>query len=221
MRPEMVEQAERLYQKAVGLNSDGEKILPPCDMIFRALDLTPPERVRCVILGQDPYPTPGVANGLAFSANPGQKIPASLKNIFRELTEDIKCKTPSGPDLTPWAERGVLLLNANLTVIAGKPESCVKWGWQAITGDILRVCMELNNNIIAFLFWGGYARKIAGTLDFNNNQNKKAFYSSHPSPLGARHGSETVPAFLGSRPFSRVNEYLISMGETPIDWRLP
>ena len=222
MRGDILKKAEILYQKAVDLNNLNlsENILPPCDMIFRALYLTPPENTRCVILGQDPYPTPGVANGLAFSANPGQKIPASLRNIFRELTEDIKCNMPSEPDLTPWAEQGVLLLNANLTVIAGKPGSCVNWGWQEITGDILRVCMELNHTI-AFLFWGGYAHKVAKTLDFENNKNNKiAFYSSHPSPLGARHGNENIPAFLGSRPFSRVNQYFISQGETPIDWKL-
>ena len=216
--PETAAKAEALLAKADDLRKRGEAVFPPAGCEFRALELTPPESVRCVILGQDPYPTPGVANGLAFSASPGTPIPASLRNIFRELTADLDLPMPSDPDLTPWAERGVLLLNTTLTVQAGAPGSHAKWGWQAVTGEILRLCAALPQPMV-FLLWGAHARNAASDLTLGPN--KRAFLSSHPSPLGARKGSETVPAFLGSRPFSRTNAFLVSMGAGEIDWALP
>ena len=187
------------------------------------LELTPPEAVRCVILGQDPYPTPGVANGLAFSASPGQKIPPSLRNIFKELAADLGCPLPSGPDLTPWAERGVLLLNTTLTVRAGEAQSHAKWGWQTVTGEILRVCAQLPQPLV-FLLWGQHALKAAETAiraeTLSSSGNKRVLRSSHPSPLGANKGSAEIPAFLGSRPFSRVNALLSAMGAEEIEWSL-
>ena len=216
-RPEILETAEKLYQKAADSRLAGENIQPPQDRIFRALDLTPPETVRCVLLGQDPYPTPGVANGLAFSANPGQKIPASLRNIFKELSADLGCPMPSGPDLTLWAEQGVLLLNTVLTVRAGQPQSHAKWGWQSVTGDILRICAELPQPIV-FLLWGRHAMKAAERIAVSDT--KRILRSSHPSPLGANHGNAEIPAFLGSRPFSKTNRFLASMGGEPVQWIL-
>ena len=218
MEPSILQKAAELAERAARLRESGERILPPQNCIFRALDLTPPERVHCVILGQDPYPTPGVANGLAFSANPGEKIPPSLRNIFKELAADLGCPVPSGPDLTPWAERGVLLLNTSLTVRAGEPQSHAKWGWQTVTGEILRVCTELPQPIV-FLLWGQHAIQTAKAVTLSDT--KRALYSSHPSPLGANKGSAEVPAFLGSRPFSRTNALLSAMGAGEIDWRLP
>lgn len=218
LSPEAIAKAEALAARADALRSSGETILPPQNCVFRALRLTPPDAVRCVILGQDPYHTPGVANGLAFSANPGQKIPPSLRNIFRELSEDLGCPMPSSPDLTPWARRGVLLLNPILTVRAGGPGSHAKWGWQTVTGEILRLCGQLPQPVV-FLLWGGHARSAASGLPLNAR--KAILVSSHPSPLGARQSRERIPAFLGSRPFSRANQMLIDMGGTAIDWTLP
>ena len=220
MNPDAVRKAEELSAKADNLRAGGEMILPPAERLFSALELTPPENVRCVILGQDPYPTPGVANGLAFSAAPENKIPASLRNIFHELSKDLHCTVPQCPDLSPWARRGVLLLNVCLTVRAGTPKSHAKWGWQTVTGDILRICAELPQPIV-FLLWGTPAREtMAQVCTGMQLTDKKTVVSTHPSPLGAYRGSETVPAFMGSRPFSRANALLESMGAQPVDWTL-
>ncbi len=216
MEPEILNLAEDLFRWAEDLRQTGEAVLPPGDCVFRALELTPPEKVRCVILGQDPYPTVGVANGLAFSANRGQKIPASLRNIYRELSEDLGCPVPKEPDLSPWARQGVLLLNAVLTVRAGAPQSHASWGWQRVTGEILRICLSLSYPT-AFLLWGGKARETAFRYGLSR-EDPRAICSSHPSPLGARKGSPGIPAFLGSRPFSRANGHLVSQGAEPIRW---
>lgn len=231
IEPSVLKRAAELAERAERLRESGENILPPQACIFRALDLTPPERVRCVILGQDPYPTPGAANGLAFSANPGEKIPPSLRNIFQELAADLGCPMPSGPDLTAWARQGVLLLNTCLTVRAGEAQSHAKWGWQAVTGDILRVCAELPQALV-FLLWGRHAIRTAekilcfpenhsGAKSGNPIGGKRVICSSHPSPLGAKKGSADIPAFFGSRPFSRTNAFLSSMGAGEIHWNLP
>lgn len=194
-------------------------IYPPRPQIFRALELTPPDNVRCVILGQDPYFNAGQANGLAFSVNPGVPLPPSLRNIFLELSNDIGCAVPKSGDLTAWAERGVLLLNTALTVEAGKPNSHANWGWDIVVSDILRVCAERPQPVV-FLLWGGNARAFAAGLQLNSRPNKAALCSSHPSPLGARKGNEVVPAFLGSRPFSGANRLLRTMDGEQIDWTL-
>lgn len=212
MTPSALRKASDLSRRAAA-----ETVLPPPRQIFRALDLTPPENVRCVILGQDPYHTPGVANGLAFSANAGCKVPPSLRNIFKELSADIGCPAPTSPDLTPWAEQGVLLLNTILTVRPGAAGSHAGWGWQSVTADLLRVCAELPQPVM-FLLWGRHAQK-AGLRP--PSETKQYLCSSHPSPLGASKASATVPAFLGSRPFSRTNAFLRASGVAEIAWRLP
>ena len=213
-----VREAARLSAYAEERRAAGETILPPQPLIFRALELTPPDKTRCVILGQDPYHTPGVANGLAFSANPGCKIPPSLRNIFKELSADIGCPAPSGPDLTPWAVEGVLLLNVTLTVRAGAAGSHAGWGWQSVTAEVLRVCARLPQPV-AFLLWGNHARDAAhkAGIPFDS----RVFCSSHPSPLGAYRATKTLPAFFGSRPFSRVNDFLRASGAGEIQWALP
>ena len=212
MNPSALRKASDLSRRA-----DTENVLPPRHQIFRALELTPPDNVRCVILGQDPYHTPGVANGLAFSANTGCKVPPSLRNIFKELCADIGCPAPTSPDLTPWAEQGVLLLNTILTVRPGDAGSHAGWGWQAVTADLLRVCAELPQPIM-FLLWGRHAQK-AGLRP--PTETKHFLCSSHPSPLGASKAGADVPAFLGSRPFSKTNAFLRASGAAEIQWRLP
>ena len=249
MSPDALRRADELAQRAAERRKAGETVLPPQEAIFRALQLTPPDTVRCVILGQDPYHTPGVANGLAFSANPGCKIPPSLRNIFKELSSDLGCPMPTSPDLTPWAAQGVLLLNATLTVRAGAAGSHADWGWQSVTGEILRVCLELPQPAM-FLLWGRHAQNAAQKAGipltaWNRNLSeypdaaesrlspgganlsgqvsgvKCALRSSHPSPLGASKGSPTLPAFLGSRPFSKTNDFLRAFGSPEISWPLP
>jgi len=213
-----VREVARLSDYAEERRAAGETILPPQPLIFHALELTPPDKTRCIILGQDPYHTPGVANGLAFSANPGCKIPPSLRNIFKELSADIGCPAPSDPDLTPWAVEGVLLLNVTLTVRAGAAGSHADWGWQGVTTEVLRVCARLPRPV-AFLLWGNHARDAAhkAGIPFDS----RVFCSSHPSPLGAYRATKTLPAFFGSRPFSRVNDFLRASGAGEIQWELP
>ena len=220
MKPDIISLAEQLAAKAQAERDRGATIYPPQHMIFRALKLTPPDTVRVVIIGQDPYHNPGEANGLAFSVSPGIKAPPSLRNIFKELRGDIGCSIPDSGDLTQWAERGVLLLNTSLTVEENKPGSHSKWGWQSVIAEVLRVCVEELPQPIVFILWGGHARTFTDGLNIQDHQKKAYICSSHPSPLGARKGSETVPAFIGSRPFSRANQLLSSMGAEPIDWTL-
>ena len=215
-----VGKANELEERAKRETANGAKICPKPENIFRALKLTQPERVRCVLLGQDPYHTPGVATGLAFSIAPDCKLVPSLRNIFKELAADTGIAMPSCGDLTPWAERGVLLLNTVLTVEEGKPTSHYSWGWETVTREILRVCAALPQPTV-FLLWGANARKTAEGVCPGKAENKTAFYASHPSPLGAHKGSEFAPAFIGSRPFTKANAFLTSFGEAPIDWALP
>ena len=243
MNPSALDTASELWERAAERRNAGELVLPPQDRISRALELTPPDAVRCVIVGQDPYHTPGVANGLAFSANVGCKIPPSLRNIFKELASDIGCPTPTSPDLTPWASQGVLLLNTALTVRAGAAGSHANWGWQSVTGEILRVCYEELPQGVMFLLWGRHAQAAAqkagialsdaervfcsspvvGPVNrtLQASPRKRALCSSHPSPLGASKGSAEIPAFLGSRPFSKTNAFLKSVGVPEIQWALP
>lgn len=210
--------ANSLAQRARREREGGELLYPPQEQIFRALTLTPPRAVRAVILGQDPYHGPGQANGLAFSVNPGVKLPPSLRNIFRELEDDLGCPPPASGDLTAWARRGVLLLNTCLTVREGRPCSCADWGWQDFVQEVYRVCARLPQPVV-FLLWGAHARAFAQGGD-GLSEHKAVLQSSHPSPLGARKASGGVPAFLGSRPFSGANRLLREMGGEEIDWSL-
>lgn len=217
LSPAAMAKAKELQQRAKVESKEGAIIYPPNDKIFNALTLTPPDTVKVVIIGQDPYHGAGQANGLAFSVNPGVALPPSLRNIFKELHDDIGCPIPTSGDLTPWAERGVLLLNTSLTVERGKPASHSGWGWQEFVLDICKACVMLPQPIV-FLLWGGHARAFTAGLPITAN--KWDICSSHPSPLGATKGSGPVPAFLGSRPFSQANRFLKVCGAEPVDWRL-
>jgi ATP-dependent DNA helicase PIF1 len=192
-----------------------KEFLPSKANIWRALGLTSRESIKVVILGQDPYPTPGNAHGLAFSVEPDVRpIPASLKNIYKELVSDVDFKAPNHGNLEEWAKRGVLLLNTVLTVEAGAPQSHTKIGWEDVTDQIIRSIAAQNKNVI-FVLWGKSAqvkKKLLGLyLDKNGH---RVFESAHPSPLSASKG------FLGSKPFSKINEWLKEMGKEPIDWQI-
>lgn len=183
-------------------------ILPPADQVFAALDACAPTDVRVVILGQDPYPTPGHAHGLAFSVAPDvTPLPRSLSNIFKEMQADLGA-APTHGDLRFWAAQGVLLLNTALTVPAGQAGGHAKLGWAHLTRDVLTA---LDSQPRAFVLWGKHAQGFGTALAPHHF----ILQSAHPSPLSARRG------FFGSRPFSRVNDWLRTQGQTPIMWTHP
>lgn len=179
--------------------------------VFNAFRSTPVDRVKVLILGQDPYPTPGVAHGLCFSVQPGVKVPASLRNIYRELQDDLGVKPVQHGCLKAWAERGVLLLNACLTVRSGESNSHSGQGWERFTDAAIRAVNELPHPVV-FVLWGAFAQKKEKLIDAVRHVVVKGV---HPSPLSARHG------FFGSKPFSQVNAALVAHGQEPIDWQLP
>ena len=187
----------------------GRGYLPAGKHVLRAFE-QPLDDVRVLIVGQDPYPTPGHAVGLSFSVAPDvSPIPRSLVNIYRELQADLGCPAPTTGDLSPWAERGVLLLNRVLTVRPGAPASHRGRGWEAVTAAAISALVERGGPLVAIL-WGRDARNLAPHL-----HGIPAIESAHPSPLSAHSG------FFGSRPFSRANELLAQQGAAPIDWSLP
>jgi uracil-DNA glycosylase len=187
----------------------GRSYLPAGDRVLRAFQ-QPFDDVRVLIVGQDPYPTPGHPVGLSFSVAPTVRpLPRSLVNIFREYSTDLGYPAPSNGDLTPWTERGVLLLNRVLTVQPGKPGSHRGNGWEAVTEQAIRSLAARQQPMVAIL-WGRDARNLAPLLD-----GVPLVESAHPSPMSADHG------FFGSRPFSRANEALAAQGAAPVDWRLP
>jgi uracil-DNA glycosylase len=186
------------------------KVFPPEDEVFTALDLTPYDRVRVLVLGQDPYHDDGQAHGLAFSVRPGVALPPSLSNIFRELESDVGCPRPKSGSLVPWARRGVLLLNAVLTVRAHEPNSHKGKGWEKFTDAVIRAVSEKDERVV-FVLWGGYAQKKRDLVDTSRHA---VIASAHPSPLSARRG------FFGSRPFSKTNALLAEAGRPEIDWCL-
>lgn len=207
------EAALNAYDMALLAVEEGRgPVYPPSDQIFAALQQTPPECVRVVILGQDPYHGPGQANGLAFSVNPGQKLPPSLRNIFKELHSDIGCEIPASGVLTKWAQQGVLLLNATLTVFEGQPNSCIGWGWDVFTGAILEACERLPQPIV-YILWGANAQKIG--FKVGKEAGKTKILGNHPSPLSANRGG-----FFGTNPFSRANAFLENHNAKSIDWSL-
>lgn len=217
-----LDKAAAILKEIEGLRNDGEEIYPPQDMVFRALKLTPPERVKVVILGQDPYHGPGEACGLSFSVQDGVKIPPSLKNIFKVLQADLslpKDKIPKNGDLTAWAEHGVLLLNTLLTVSKGKPMSHAKYGWQDFTGAIIEACSKLPQPVV-FLLWGAEAVIFSTRKHVQETASKHIIVSSHPSPLAANRGSPRLPAFMQSHPFLEANSWLVTHGGSPVNWRL-
>jgi uracil-DNA glycosylase len=192
----------------------GHRIFPPPADRFRALELTAPDAVRVVILGQDPYHRPGQAHGLSFSVGPGVRVPPSLRNIQAELAGDLGLAAPGHGTLAAWARQGVLLLNAILTVREGAPLSHAQAGWQALT-DALLVAAARVAPPAAFLLWGGPAGANAAAIEAAGGGRHLILKSPHPSPLSAYRG------FFGSRPFSRANAWLAEQGRQPVDWRLP
>ena len=177
---------------------------PDPAQVFRALT-RPPDQVRVVILGQDPYPTPGHANGLAFSVTPGTPLPRSLANIFAEIEADLGARPQNG-DLGHWHDQGVMLLNTALSVPSGQAGGHARWGWEVLVRDVLA---RLSDRPRAFVLWGNAARALGAQVTGDGHLFVE---SAHPSPLSARRG------FFGSRPFSRVNGWLTARGAPPIDW---
>lgn len=185
-------------------------VYPPKEKIFEALNLTPLKKIKAVILGQDPYHQAGQAHGLSFSVQEGTRFPPSLQNILKEFSDCFETSPPRKGDLSPWAKQGVLLLNAVLTVEEGKPNSHEQKGWEIFTDKIIQIVNEEQSGVV-FVLWGNYAQKKAGLID-----EKKHFVikAPHPSPLSSYRG------FFGSKPFLKINKYLESRGEKPIDWNL-
>jgi uracil-DNA glycosylase len=187
-------------------------VLPPSDDVFTAFTVTPFDKIRVVILGQDPYHGPGQAHGLAFSVRHGVKIPASLANIFKEAEADVGIPKPSSGYLLPWAEQGVLLLNRVLTVQEGLPGCYRGQGWERFTNAVFRAILGLRTEHMVFILWGRDARDMRPLID---DERHTILLAPHPSPMSAHSG------FFGSKPFSKTNEALIRHGQEPIDWRLP
>jgi uracil-DNA glycosylase len=187
-------------------------VYPPKEDLFAAFALTPPEAVRVVILGQDPYHEPGQAHGLSFSVRPGVALPPSLRNIYKELESDLGIAPSVGGCLEPWARQGVLLLNTVLTVEQGKANSHKDFGWQTFTDAVMAALAQLPQPLAAVL-WGGQARKKAAVIK-NSVYPRLVVESAHPSPLSSYRG------FFGSRPFSRINAFLTENGEEPIRWEV-
>ena len=233
------ELAGRLMARAEAEVRAGAELYPPNEKILRALEMTPPALTKAVIVGQDPYHTPGQADGLAFSVSSGNGLQPSLQNIYKELHDDLGVPVPSHGDLTPWARQGVLLLNTSLTVYRGRPDSCRDWGWEAVTSAVLTAALSRCPQPVMFVCWGSKAIKFfQEALDQMNRElatlpdgpektamracaaSKYVIKSTHPSPFSATKPSSNAVAFLGSRPFSAVNRFLVERNVAPIDWAL-
>ena len=186
-------------------------IYPPGNQIFNALDSTPFDKVRVVVLGQDPYHGPGQAHGLCFSVQPGVKIPPSLVNIYSEIQSDLGIAPPSHGYLQSWAEQGVLLLNAVLTVERGQAGSHQGKGWEKFTDAVVQLLNEEREGLV-FMLWGNYAKRKGSVI---NRHKHLVLNAPHPSPLSAHQG------FFGCKHFSQANEYLQQHGQEPIDWSVP
>lgn len=199
------EKLSSTLEKLHSRRSQGE-VYPPTGSVFAAFELTPPENVRAVILGQDPYHGENEANGLAFSVNEGVKMPPSLRNIYKEFAADLQCSIPQSTDLSAWAKAGVLLMNAVLSVDRDHANSHAKLlGWEFFTDSVIRALSRKRSGI-AFVLWGNFAGSKRCLID---EEKHLVIASAHPSPLSARRG------FFGSRPFSAVSEY------TGLDWPVP
>ncbi|MGH2522690.1 MAG: uracil-DNA glycosylase [Anaerolineales bacterium] len=214
-RPILAGEVKQPYYKALQAFVAEERrkhtVFPPEKEVFSALKLTPYERVSVLILGQDPYHDDNQAHGLAFSVRPGIPPPPSLLNIFKELHADTGFRIPNNGYLVPWAEQGVLLLNAVLTVRAHQPNSHKGKGWEKFTDAVIHAVGEKDDPVV-FVLWGGYAQKKISLIEAGRHVILK---SAHPSPLSARNG------FFGSRPFSKINAALRKAGKPEIDWQLP
>jgi len=206
-RPEMIALSGFLREE----KRRGKEIYPPARLIFAALDATPFEQVKAVILGQDPYHGPGQAHGLCFSVLPGVAIPPSLQNIFAEIERDLGIPRPDHGCLLPWARQGVLLLNSVLTVERGLAGSHQGKGWEGFTDAVVDT-LNRERDGLAFLLWGSYAQNKGKLIDGGRHLVLRA---PHPSPLSAHRG------FFGCGHFSKINSWLQQRGEMPIEWRLP
>ena len=188
----------------------GKTVFPPGPLVFNALNSTPLDQVRVVIIGQDPYHGPGQAHGLSFSVPPGVRTPPSLQNIFKEIHRDLGLPIPTHGCLQAWAEQGVLLLNAVLTVEQAQAGSHAKRGWERFTSRVIEIINARREHCV-FLLWGNYAQRKGEQID---RQRHCVLTSVHPSPLSAHRG------FIGNGHFSAANKYLVEHGVTPIDWSL-
>ncbi len=210
----LADELTKPYFKQLAEFVDGErqahKVFPPAEDVFSALKLTPYDKVKVMILGQDPYHGDGQAHGLCFSVRPGVRPPPSLGNIFRERRDDLGGKVPNNGDLVPWAKQGVLLLNAVLTVRAHSPNSHKDQGWEKFTDAVIRALNDRPEPVV-FVLWGAYAQKKGRLID---TEKHRVIVGAHPSPLSAK-------KFFGSRPFSAVNAALKEFGAEEIDWQLP
>lgn len=214
-RPILIEEARKPYFKSlrefIARERKKHAVFPPEEDVFAALHLTPYEKVSVLILGQDPYHNDDQAHGLCFSVRKGIALPPSLLNIFKELQADIGCKIPDHGDLSHWAEQGVLLLNAVLTVQAHLANSHKDMGWETFTDAVISA-VNAKTEPVVFVLWGSYARKKIALIDQSRHT---VIESPHPSPLSAHRG------FFGSRPFSRINAALRRAGRPEIDWQIP
>jgi len=190
--------------------SQGKTIYPPGSLIFNAFNTTPVDNIKVVIIGQDPYHGPGQAHGLCFSVQNGVPPPPSLVNIFKELQDDIGMSIPNHGNLTKWAQQGVFLLNASLTVRAGEPMSHSKIGWATFTDTVIKKISDTKEHVV-FMLWGKFAQDKRMLIDETKHLVLRA---PHPSPLSAFNG------FFGCRHFSKANQYLVSKGIDPVDWSL-
>jgi uracil-DNA glycosylase len=203
--------SQEYFQKLTAFVKDEYKsgaVYPPPKFIFKAFELTPFKSVKVVILGQDPYHGAGQAVGLSFAVPPEVRLPPSLQNIFKELESDIGPVKNKTGDLERWAEQGVLLLNATLTVRASTPGSHQNKGWEQFTDAAIKALSDRREHLV-FILWGNYARQKGAHIDRSRHL---VIESAHPSPFAAAHG------FFGSKPFSKANDYLKKHGEEPIDW---
>ena len=200
---------DNISQKIRDIKSTGGILYPPGPLIFNAFDSTPFGLTKVVILGQDPYHNPNEAMGLSFSVPKGVRIPPSLRNIYKELNDDVGCNIPVHGDLTSWASQGVFLLNAILTVEKNKAASHRDIGWQLFTDDVIRILSERKNNLV-FMLWGNFAKSKKQLIDSRKHLILEA---AHPSPLAGN-------AFMGCKHFSKANAYLIEHGIEPIDWQI-
>lgn len=201
-------QSLRAFLKAE--KAQGKVIFPPGSLMFNALNQTPFEQVKVVIIGQDPYHGPNQAHGLSFSVPQGIPLPPSLRNIFQEISNDLQISMSGSGDLTPWAKQGVLLLNATLSVEQAKAGSHQNKGWETFTDAIIKKLNDEQTGL-AFVLWGSYAQKKGAVIDATKHLVLK---SVHPSPLSAHRG------FFNQHQFSQINQYLVSQNKSPINWQL-
>lgn len=206
----------KLFDFLTEQEQQGVVIYPPRNLWFRVFEM-PLDEIKAIVIGQDPYINEGQAMGLSFSVPVGEKIPPSLRNIYAELASDLGFESPTHGDLSRWFDQeGIFLLNASLTVESGKAGSHLKRGWQQFTNAVLNYINEHTSHCV-FIAWGAFAHKCCAQIDLSRHQVTK---TSHPSPLGAYKTMKDAPAFLGSRCFSTVNDYLTTHNIATINWEI-